>query len=208
MSRRGGSSGRWRRRQESDTYVERAAAEGWRSRAVFKLEQIDAKARLLRAGAACVDLGASPGAWSQFAARAVGPGGAVFALDLLAMDPIPGVTFVHGDFTDDAVRQRLKTLLGGRPMDLVMSDMAPNISGNRAIDQPRSMALADEALGFAANVLSPGGVFLTKLFQGSEVDDYVREAGRRFSSARLIKPKASRPESREIYLLARGYGMV
>lgn len=208
MSRRAGSSGRWRRRQDSDTYVERAAAAGWRSRAVFKLEQIDAKARLFSTGAACVDLGASPGAWSQFAARAVGPKGAVFAVDLLAMDPIPGVTFVLGDFTEDAVRDRLKALLGGRSVDLVMSDMAPNISGNRAIDQPRSMALAEEALDFAADVLGPGGTFLTKLFQGSEVEDYVREATRRFAKARLIKPKASRPESRETYLLARGYGMV
>lgn len=208
MSRRAGSSGRWRRRQERDPYVGRAVAEDRRSRAAFKLEQIQTKARVIRPGAVCVDLGASPGGWSQFAARAAGPKGAVFAIDLLEMAPIPGVTFVHGDFTDAAVREHLQSLLGGRPVDLVMSDMAPNISGNRATDQPRSMALADAALEFAADVLNPGGAFLTKLFQGAGFDDYVREARRQFAGTRLIKPKASRPESREIYLLARGYAMV
>jgi 23S rRNA (uridine2552-2'-O)-methyltransferase len=207
MPRRTGSSQRWRQRQERDIYVEQATRAGWRSRAVFKLEQIQAKERLLRSGGVCVDLGSAPGSWSQLAARLVGPSGRVVAVDVLPMDPIPGVEFLLGDFTAPETLQALRSLLGQAPVDLVMSDMAPNISGNRAIDQPRSMALLDEALLFAREVLRPGGDFLVKAFQGEGIDAFTRELKVHFKTAKTIKPKASRPESREIYLLARSFGM-
>lgn len=207
MSRRSGSSSRWRQRQERDPYVERAAREGWRSRAVFKLEQIQAKERLLRPGMRCVDLGASPGGWSQYAAGIVGPRGRVWALDVLPMDPVPGVEFVQGDFTTPETLEILRAAMAGEKVDLVMSDMAPNISGTRAVDQPRSMGLAEEALLFATEVLKPGGAFVVKLFQGEGFQEFVRRVRGEFASVRLIKPKASRPESREIYVLARNYGI-
>jgi len=207
MTRHTGSSHRWRERQERDPYVERAVRGGWRARAVFKLEQIQAKEKILRPGGVCLDLGASPGSWSQYAARIVGDKGLIVAQDLLPMEPISGVNFVQGDFTEAATLAAVRELLNERPVDLVMSDMAPNISGNRAIDQPRSIALADEALLLATEVLKPGGDFLVKLFQGVGFDDFVNEVGARFSKTRLLKPKASRAASREIYLLARVYRM-
>lgn len=207
MSRRGGSSSRWKRRQERDPYVERAAREGWRSRAVFKLEQIQQKERVLWPGMRVVDLGAAPGAWSQYAAKIVGPRGRVWAVDLLPMEPIPGVEFLHGDFTDPATVEALARAIGDEKIDLVMSDMAPNISGTRAIDQPRSMGLAEEALLFATEVLAPGGTFLVKLFQGEGFPEFVQHARRTLGAVKLLKPKASRPESREIYMLARNHRM-
>jgi 23S rRNA (uridine2552-2'-O)-methyltransferase len=207
MPRRTGSSQRWRQRQERDVYVEQATRAGWRSRAVFKLEQIQAKERLLRSGTVCVDLGAAPGSWSQLAAQLVGPSGRVVAVDLLPMDPIPGVDFLEGDFTAPETLEALRRVIGPAPVDLVMSDMAPNISGNRAMDQPRSMALLDEALLFAREVLKPGGDFLVKAFQGEGIDVFTRELREHFKTVKTIKPKASRAESREIYLLARSFGM-
>jgi len=207
MSRKGGSSARWRARQESDPYVERARREGWRGRAVFKLMEIDARERLLRRGLTVVDLGASPGSWSQLAARKVGAAGRVVAIDLLAMEPIEGVEFEQADFTEASVLTRLEARCGSQAVDLVLSDMAPNISGNRDVDQPRSIALAEEALWFSEAVLRPGGDLLVKLFQGSGVDEYVECARARFARVRLVKPAASRPRSREIYLLARGFAM-
>ena len=207
MPRRTGSSQRWRQRQERDIYVEQAERAGWRSRAVFKLEQIQQKERLLRSGSVCVDLGAAPGSFSQLAARLVGPTGRVIAVDLLPMEPIPGVEFLEGDFTSTATLQALRGLVAGTKVDLVMSDMAPNISGNRTIDQARSMALLDEALSFAREVLRPGGDFLVKAFQGEGVDAFTRELRTCFKTVKTIKPKASRAESREIYLLARGFVM-
>jgi 23S rRNA (uridine2552-2'-O)-methyltransferase len=207
MPRRTGSSQRWRQRQERDIYVEQAGRAGWRSRAVFKLEQIQAKERVLRSGCVCVDLGAAPGSFSQLAARLVGPTGRVIAVDLLPMEPIPGVEFLHGDFTSPETSQALRQQLGGQPVDLVMSDMAPNISGNRAVDQPRSMALLDDALLFAREALRPGGDFLVKAFQGEGIDAFTRELKTFFKTVKTIKPKASRAESREIYLLARSLGM-
>jgi 23S rRNA (uridine2552-2'-O)-methyltransferase len=207
MSRRSGSSQRWKRRQQRDPYVDRAAREGWRSRAVFKLEQIQSREGVLRKGIVCVDLGASPGGWSQYAARIVRPGGRVIALDLLPMEPLPGVEFLTGDFTEAQTRERLAASIGGDGADLVMSDMAPNISGNRAIDQPRSMQLAEEALELAHDVLRPGGDFLVKLFQGEGFEPFVAAVRTEFRTVRLIKPKASRAASREIYLLARNYAM-
>jgi 23S rRNA (uridine2552-2'-O)-methyltransferase len=207
MPRRTGSSQRWRQRQERDVYVEQANRAGWRSRAVFKLEQIQAKERLLAAGTVCVDLGAAPGSWSQLAARLVGPTGRVIAVDLLPMEPIPGVDFLAGDFTAPETLQTLRELIGESSVDLVMSDMAPNISGNRTIDQARTLALLDEALAFACEVLRPGGDFLAKAFQGEGIDAFTRELKRHFKVVKTLKPKASRPESREIYLLARSFGM-
>jgi 23S rRNA (uridine2552-2'-O)-methyltransferase len=207
MPRRTGSSQRWKARQERDVYVEQANRAGWRSRAVFKLEQIHAKERLLRPGMTCVDLGSAPGSWSQLATQLVAPRGRVVAIDLLAMESIPGVDFLQADFTTPEAVARLHEMLGGSAVDLVMSDMAPNISGNRAMDQPRSMALLDEALLFATEVLKPGGDFLVKAFQGEGIDAFITDLRRRFATVKTIKPKASRPESREIYLLARTYRM-
>jgi 23S rRNA (uridine2552-2'-O)-methyltransferase len=208
MSRRSGSSKRWRARQERDVYVEQAGREGWRSRAVFKLEQINAKERILRPGAVCVDLGSSPGSWSQLAAKLVRPNGRVLAVDVLPMDALPGVEFVLGDFTAAETLAALRAALGASQADLVMSDMAPNITGTRAMDQPRSLALIEEASLFAAEVLKPGGSLLMKAFQGEGIDEFVRSLQTRFGVVKRIKPKASRAESREIYLLARNHGMV
>lgn len=207
MSSRGGSSHRWRRRQQADPYVERAQREGWRSRAVFKLEEIQRRQRILHRGGRCVDLGAAPGSWSQYAARVLGPAGRVWALDLLPMEPIPGVSFLQGDFTLPETLAALREALGEERIDLVMSDLAPNISGQRAVDQPRAIGMAEEAAHFAGEILKPGGCFLVKLFQGEGLDGFVRDARGRFRSVRLIKPRASRPESREIYLLASHYGI-
>lgn len=207
MAKRTGSSNRWRQRQERDIYVEQAVKLGFRSRAVFKLQQINDKERLLRPGTVCVDLGAAPGGWSQLAARLVAPKGRVVALDLLEMEPIPGVEFLQGDFTTAETVAALKDKLGGTQVDLVLSDMAPNISGNRAMDQPRSMALVEEALLFAEEVLRPGGDLLFKAFQGEGLDAFVTDLKARFGTVKRLKPKASRSESREIYLLARNYGM-
>jgi 23S rRNA (uridine2552-2'-O)-methyltransferase len=207
MPRRTGSSQRWRQRQERDVYVEQANRRGWRSRAVFKLDQIQAKERLIKSGGVCVDLGSAPGSWSQLAARLVGPTGRVVAVDLLPMEPIPGVDFLQGDFTAPATLQALRNLIDENAVDLVMSDMAPNISGNRTIDQPRVMALLDEALLFSREVLRPGGDLLVKAFQGEGIDGFTRELKEHFKTVKTLKPKASRPESREIYLLARSFGM-
>lgn len=207
MTARGGSGNRWRVRQDRDPYVDEAVRRGFRSRAVFKLEQIQMKERVLRRGMICIDLGASPGSWSQFAARTVGDGGVVLAVDLLPMDPIPNVRFVRGDFMKSEIVDELAALLGERRADLVMSDMAPNMSGSRTIDQPRSMALAEAALEFAEQVLGARGSFLVKLFQGVGFDAFVGDVEGRFGRVRRIKPKASRPQSREIYLLARDYRM-
>jgi 23S rRNA (uridine2552-2'-O)-methyltransferase len=206
MGRRSASSSRWRQRQDKDPYVDRAAREGWRSRAVFKLAEIDAREHLFRRGMICVDLGAAPGGWSQYAIRQVGRTGKVWAVDLLAMDPIDGVEVIAGDFTRPDVLEELRTALPAG-VDLVMSDMAPNLSGTREIDVPRHMALAEAALVFAEEVLKPGGDFLLKLFQGAGSDEFVARIRPRFAKVRLMKPKASRAESSEIYLLARQHGM-
>jgi 23S rRNA (uridine2552-2'-O)-methyltransferase len=209
MTRRSASSSRWRRRQEKDPYVKRAGRLGFRSRAVFKLEEIDRRERLFRRGMVCVDLGASPGGWSQYAARKVGATGLILAVDLLPMKPFPGVEVVTGDFTRPEVRAELKRRLADREQgfDLVMSDMAPNLTGSNAIDQPRHIALAEEAFSFAEESLVAGGDFLIKLFQGEGFEELVSKVRPRFGKTRLIKPKASRAESREIYLLARRHGI-
>ncbi|MBT8132175.1 MAG: RlmE family RNA methyltransferase [Gammaproteobacteria bacterium] len=204
MSRRS-KSNRWRTAQEKDTYVRRARTEGWRSRAVFKLEEIDKKHNLIRPGMTVVDLGAAPGGWSQYAAYRLKGSGLLVALDLLPMDRLPDVEFIQGDFEDDTVVNQLMNILEKRPVDLVMSDMAPNISGMRVVDQPRSMALAEVARELAFDVLAPGGTFIAKLFHGEGFDEFVRESRAHFRSVAVKKPAASRPSSRETYLVARNY---
>jgi 23S rRNA (uridine2552-2'-O)-methyltransferase len=208
MPRNKASSQRWRQRQDRDPYVEKAVAEGWRSRAAFKLIEIDQRERLLKSGTIVVDLGAAPGGWSQVAARRIGRQGRVIAIDRLPMDPIDGVEFLEGDFLSEQGLAWLRERVGERAVDVVISDMAPNISGNKAMDQPRSMALIDAAAQFADEVLKPGGAFLTKLFQGEGQQDIELALKCRFKRLKRFKPKASRPESREIYLLACDYRMV
>lgn len=202
---KGGSSTRWKQRQARDPYVRRAQAEGWRSRAVYKLEEIQQKDRILARGQTVVDLGAAPGAWCQFATRVVGATGRIIALDLLEMDDLPGVEFIQGDFQDEGIFNELLSRVGPGRVDVVLSDMAPNMTGMRAIDQPRSMYLAELALDFAGRVLRPGGSFVAKLFQGEGFTGFVALARSRFEDVRLRKPAASRPENREIYLVARNF---
>ncbi len=164
------SSARWKQRQASDPYVQRAQKEGWRSRAVYKLEEIDKKQRLFHNGSVVVDLGAAPGGWSQYAAQKVLPKGRIIALDLLEMESLEGVQFIQGDFTEDDALQQLRTALGEAKADLVMSDMAPNITGMRSVDQPRSMYLAELALDMAGQMLKPGGALVTHVFMGEGFD--------------------------------------
>jgi 23S rRNA (uridine2552-2'-O)-methyltransferase len=201
--RRSGSS--WRQRQEKDFFVLQARKEGWRSRAVFKLQQIVDKERLLRPDIICVDLGAAPGGWSQFVTERLGGRASVVAVDLLPMDSLPGVEFIQGDFTEDAVLAQVIQRLPDGKADLVMSDMAPNLSGNKVIDQPKSMYLAELALDLARAVLKPGGDFLCKVFQGEGTDAIIADARTSFARVKAMKPKASRPGSSEIYLVARNY---
>jgi 23S rRNA (uridine2552-2'-O)-methyltransferase len=208
MSRRSKSSDRWLREHFADPFVQRAQSEGWRSRAVFKLEEIDRRERLLKPGAVCLDLGAAPGAWSQYAARRVGAKGSVVASDLLPMAQLPGVQFVQGDFRDEEIFQRVLSLLPPRGVDVVLSDMSPSLSGVDVIDQPRSMYLAELALSMAERILKPGGDALIKLFQGSGFQELVQEARGRFGRVKLVKPQASRSRSPEIYLLARQLRLV
>ena len=208
MGRKFSSGGSWRERQEKDPYVARARAEGWRSRAVYKLEQIDRKEKLFRPGVVCIDLGAAPGGWSQYVVEKLGDKARVIALDILPMDALPFVEFIQGDFRDEDVLEKLEAALGDARADLVMSDMAPNISGNRSVDQPRSMYLAELALDLCYSVLRPGGDFVCKLFQGEGTDAFIAEARRRFGRVRVMKPDASRPGSREVYLVARNYRLV
>jgi 23S rRNA (uridine2552-2'-O)-methyltransferase len=199
------SSRRWLDRQFSDPYVKRAQEQGLRSRAAYKLLEIQDKDRLIRPGMRILDLGAAPGGWSQIAARLVGPSGRVYALDLLAMEPIPEVTVLQGDFREDAVLAELRVALDGSPIDIVLSDMAPNLSGAMAVDQPRAMYLAELALDLAREVLKPGGALVVKLFQGEGFDGFLRELRGLFAQVLSRKPKASRPESRELYLVGKGY---
>lgn len=205
MAKRSKSSRRWLGEHFSDEYVKRAQAEGWRSRAVFKLEEIDAKDRLIRPGMTIVDLGAAPGGWSQYAARKLHGKGRIIALDILEMEPLEGVEFLQGDFTEQEPLQRLLEAVSGTGIDLVMSDMAPNMSGMDAIDQPKGMYLAELALDLAEKVLKPGGHFLVKVFQGEGFDEYLRQLRERFGKVVARKPRASRARSREVYLLGTGF---
>lgn len=188
----------------TDPYVRKAQAEGMRSRAAYKLQQLAERDSLLKPGMVVVDLGAAPGGWSQVAGRIVGPEGRVVGVDLLEMLPLPGVRFVQGDFGEDAVLAEVEAFLEGRPVDLVLSDMAPNISGVASVDQARSMGLAELALDFAVNHLKPQGNFLVKVFQGSGFEQLVSELRRNFVQVMIRKPDASRSRSSEVYLVGKG----
>ena len=198
------SSKRWLAEHFDDPFVKLAQQRGFRSRAAFKLLELHEKYRLFRPGMTVVDLGASPGGWCQVAQPAVGPTGRVLALDILDMDLIPGVEFIPGDFTEDEPLALLERALGDAAVDLVMSDMAPNMSGMAAVDQARAMYLAELALEFVEQHLKPGGDFVVKLFQGTDFDGFVRQLRYLFDTVRIVKPKASRPRSKEVYVLARG----
>ena len=203
------SSHRWLREHFSDPFVKKAQAEGLRSRAAYKLEELVARDRLLKPGMVVVDLGAAPGGWSQWVRQELdrldpARPGRVLALDILDMPPLAGVDFLHGDFREDEVLSSLETMLAGQPVDLVLSDMAPNKSGVDAVDQPRAMYLSELAMDFADRHLKPGGAFLIKLFQGVGFDEYVRELRRRYEKVAIRKPEASRKRSPEVYALAQG----
>ncbi|MSR08644.1 MAG: 23S rRNA methyltransferase [Gammaproteobacteria bacterium] len=199
------SSARWKARQARDPFVKRAQAEGWRSRAVFKLSELQGRERLLKPGSVVVDLGAAPGAWSQFAAGVAGAQGLVLAVDLLPMANLAGVEIFQGDFREAATVNVLLSRLAGRPVDLVLSDMAPNMTGTRVVDQPRTMHLAELASDFAGQVLRPGGALVVKLFQGEGFQEYVESTRSQFASVRMRKPAASRSGNRETYLVARNF---
>ena len=204
MATRSKSSHRWLQEHFADPFVKKAQAEGMRSRAAYKLEELVARDRLLKPGMTVVDLGAAPGGWSQWVRQALGDSGRVLALDILDMPPLAGVEFLQGDFREDEVLARLESMLDGAPVDLVLSDMAPNKSGVNAVDQPRAMYLAELAMEFADRHLRPGGAFLIKLFHGAGFDDYVRELRRRYAKVAIRKPAASRQRSPEVYALAQG----
>jgi 23S rRNA (uridine2552-2'-O)-methyltransferase len=216
QKRRTASSRAWLTRQISDPYVARAKREGFRSRAAFKLAEIDDRYKLLKPGACVVDLGAAPGGWSEIAARRVGAGGRVVALDILEMKAIPGVEFLQLDFLDRSAPARLEALLGGNgegkgqakveaKADVVLSDMAANATGHRQTDHLRIMALAEAAADFARQVLAPGGAFLCKVLQGGAEATLLAELKRDFASVKHVKPPASRADSAELYLLAKGF---
>ncbi len=198
------SSSRWLKEHFSDPYVKRAQAEGRRSRAVFKLEELLERDRLLRPGMVIVDLGAAPGGWSQMARERLGDNGRVIALDILPMQGIGGVEFILGDFREDSVLERLQQALDGSAVDLVLSDMAPNLSGMTAVDQPRSMYLVELAEQFAGRHLRAGGAFVAKVFQGEGFDELVRRLRAGYERVSIRKPKASRARSPEVYALATG----
>jgi len=211
MATRSKSSQRWLKEHFSDPYVKKAQAEGLRSRAAYKLEELVARDRLLKPGMTVVDLGAAPGGWSQWVraeldrmAKGTDEAARVIALDILEMPGLAGVDFLHGDFREDAVLSQLEAALNGKPVDLVLSDMAPNKSGVDAVDQPRAMHLAELAMDFADRHLKPGGAFLIKLFQGVGFDEYVRSLRQRYAKVAIRKPAASRKRSPEVYALAQG----
>lgn len=199
------SSSRWLHEHFTDEYVRRAQEEGYRSRAIYKLLEIHEHDRLFRSGMTVVDLGAAPGGWSQLAARLVAKQGTVIALDILPMEPLPDVEFIQGDFRETAILEQLLNKLSGRQVDLVISDMAPNTSGIKAVDQPRGMYLSELALDFSQLCLRTGGDFLVKVFQGEGFDVFLKKLRADFTTVAPRKPKASRARSAEQYLLARNY---
>lgn len=205
--KRSRTSKAWMREHVSDPYVQLAQKEGYRSRAAYKLIELDERDHLLKPGMTVVDLGAAPGGWTQVAAKKIGAGhsgGVLVAFDILPMDPVAGAVFIQGDFREDDALAELEAALGGRPVDLVISDIAPNISGIGVADQARSMYLAELALEFAAQHLKPGGNFLVKVFQGEGSEAYLREVRTRFAQVLIRKPKASRDRSTEVYVLGKG----
>lgn len=197
------SSRKWLKEHFSDPYVKRAQQAGFRSRAIYKLQELHERDHLFKPGMLVIDLGAAPGGWSQLLAKLVTPKGRVVALDLLAMEPIDGVEFILGDFTDDAILESLLLKLSDAKADWVVSDMAPNISGNESVDIPRSLYLAELALDFALKVLNPKGGFLIKIFQGEGFDAFLADLKRHFNTVVIRKPKASRGRSKEVYVVAK-----
>ena len=195
----------WLKRHVNDPYVKQAQKDGYRSRASYKLLEVQEKYKLIRPGMTVVDLGAAPGGWSQVTSRLIGGQGRLIASDILEMDSIPDVTFIQGDFTQDEVLAQILDAVGNSPVDLVISDMAPNMSGTPAVDIPKAMFLCELALDLATRVLKPGGDFLIKIFQGEGFDVYLKDARRKFDKVQMLKPDSSRDRSREQYLLARGY---
>ncbi|WMS86490.1 23S rRNA (uridine(2552)-2'-O)-methyltransferase RlmE [Pleionea litopenaei] len=195
----------WLKEHFDDPFVKKAQFEGRRSRALFKLDEMDQKDRLFQKGQTVVDLGAAPGGWSELAIEKVGDKGRVFALDILPMDALAGVDFIQGDFREESVLNQLLNAMGEHKADLVLSDMAPNISGMNAVDQPRAMYLVELALDLARQVLRKGGGFVVKIFQGEGFDQYLAEVRSAFSSVKIRKPEASRARSREVYILAKGF---
>lgn len=199
------SSARWLKEHFTDPYVKRAQQEGYRSRAAYKLLELQERDKFLKQGMVVIDLGAAPGGWSQLATRLVGRKGKVFALDILPMDPLPEVEFVLGDFREESVMQDLLQRLEGVQVDVLLSDMAPNMSGVSSVDQARMMYLAELAVELAQKVLRPGGTLLTKIFQGAEFDSFLLNLRKLFKQVLVRKPQASRSRSAEVYLLAKGY---
>ena len=207
MSRKKSSS-RWLARQRQDHYVAQAQSEGYRSRAVYKLQELNEKYDLIKSKQIIVDLGAAPGAWSQYCVEKTNKSQTtVIALDILTMNEIDGVTVITGDFTENKALEELVQVLSGKPVDLVLSDMAPNISGNKAVDQPKSMYLCELALDFARQHLKNDGAFVVKLFQGVGYPPYIADLKSTFKQVSMVKPQASRKESSEMYALARGFGL-
>lgn len=203
MAVRSKSSKAWLHEHVNDHYVHMAQKDGYRARAAYKLLEINQKDKLIKPGTVLADLGSAPGSWSQVAAKLVGKTGAVFALDILPMDAIDGVSFIQGDFREDTVLEQFEALLNNRPLDLVICDMAPNMSGNAVTDQPRSFYLCELALDFALQHLKPGGSFLVKVFQGAGYQEYTAAMREIFASVQTRKPDASRNRSSEIYLLGK-----
>ena len=199
------SSGRWLREHFSDEYVIKSQKEGYRSRASYKLKEIDDRDKLLKPGNLVVDLGSAPGGWSQVAAERVGHKGRVIASDILLMDGLADVEFIQGDFTEEAVFNRILDAINSEPVDLVISDMAPNMSGMKAVDQPRAMYLAELAYDMAIKVLRPGGSFITKIFMGEGFDQYMKDARINFEKVLTRKPDSSRARSPEVYLVAKKF---
>lgn len=199
------SSSRWMQEHFADEYVKMAQAQGYRSRAVFKLKEIQDKDQLIKPGMNIIDLGAAPGGWSQFARPIVGKKNKIIALDILPMEPLEGVEFIQGDFREQAVLDQLYAVLDGAPVNLVMSDMAPNMSGNKGVDQPSAIYLGELALETAKTVLTKDGVFLVKLFHGAGFEEFFKEVQHSFAKVVIRKPKASRPRSNEVYILAKGF---
>lgn len=200
-----GSSKAWMKEHLDDRYVQRAWKDGYRSRASYKLLEIQEKDKLIKPGMTVLDLGAAPGGWCQVAGKILGDKGRVVATDILEMDALPDVTFVLGDFREQNVLDEILAALGGQPVDLVICDMAPNMSGNNAVDQPRGMYLCELALDMAVKVLKPNGAFLVKVFQGEGYEEYRRQIQQHFPVLKARKPEASRMRSREVYLVATGF---
>ena len=205
MGKKKSSSRAWLKEHHDDIFVQRAQKEGYRSRAVYKLMEINDKEQILRRGMSVLDLGSAPGGWSQVAAKLVGGAGRVVASDILLMDALPDVLFVQGDFTEQETYDRIVASLNDKPLDVVLSDMAPNMSGMPEVDQPRSMYLVELATELADRALAPGGAFITKVFQGEGFEPWFRQIRDRFDRVTTRKPAASRPRSREVYIVASGF---